>query len=144
MDARAADNARLVEAWEASMQQSWGPAGGLERALQYLHPEVEVIEADSLPYAGIYRGHDGFRRLAATMKELWEFKPGKTFEFVATGDRVVVLTLGRAVARATGIEVEWRLSEVCTLREGLIVEVRPFYYDTAAITAAVRGDHVTG
>lgn len=134
------ENVRLVEAWEASMQRSWDPDAGIEKALSFLSPDVEVIEAESLPYAGVYRGHDGFRELARTMKAIWEFLPGKSFEFVGSGNRVVVLTLGRAVARATGREVEWRLSEVCTLADGLITEVRPFYWDTAAISAAVSDD----
>lgn len=136
---QAHDNARIVEAWESSMQRSWDPGDELGTVLSFLDPDIKVIEAGSLPYAGVYVGHDGFCRLARTMKETWEFRPGKTFEFVASGDRVVVLTLGQAVARATGVEIEWRLSEVCTLANGLITEIRPFYWDTAAVAAAVSG-----
>jgi uncharacterized protein len=127
----------VVEAFETTIQGGWSGEVDLTEVLSHLHPDIEIIEAASLPYAGIWRGHAGFLELAAYFQETWRFLPGKTFEYVADDDRVVVLTLGRAVAKPTGREVEWRLAEVFVVREGLIAEIRPFYYDTAAITAAV-------
>jgi ketosteroid isomerase-like protein len=79
--------------------------------------------------------------LAEIFGQTWEFPPGKTFDYVDDGrGRVVVLTLGRAVGKRTGIEVEWRLAELFVVRDGLIVEIRPYYWDTAAIARAAGGD----
>lgn len=137
MSARVTDATRIVEAFEDALQNRWRSGSGLDAALEYLHPDVEVIEAPSMPYPGVFRGRDGFRELAARFGEIWEFPPGKTFDYMDDGaGRVMVLTLGRAIAKQTGREVEWRLAELFTVRDGLIVEIRPYYWDTAAIVAA--------
>jgi ketosteroid isomerase-like protein len=133
------DARQVVEAFEDTIQTRWRTGAGIDAVLAYLDPDVEVIEAPSLPYSGVFEGHDGFRELSSRMAELWEFAPGKTFDYIDDGTgRVMVLTLGRAIAKETGREVEWRLAELFTVRDGLIVEIRPFYWDTAAIVAATR------
>lgn len=142
MKPRSTDSAKsprdIVEAFETTIQRGWN-GEDLHQVLAFLHPGVEVIEAAGLPYAGTWKGHAGFLELTTYFTQNWQFLPGKTFEYVADGDKVVVLTLGTAVAKATGREVEWRLAELFTVRDGLIAEIRPFYFDTAAISAAILG-----
>jgi ketosteroid isomerase-like protein len=48
----------------------------------------------------------------------------------------VVLTHVRARARATGKRVEFPILQTIRVVDGCIAEVRPFYWDTAAIAAA--------
>lgn len=132
------NNVEIVRSWESAMQRSYDPGGDMPQVLAHLSPDIEVIEADSLPYAGTYRGHEGFRRLGRIIGSTWEFAPGKHFDYVAQDDIVVVLTSGRARARSTGREVDWRLAEVCTLDDGLITGIRPYYWDTHAILEALR------
>jgi uncharacterized protein len=55
-------------------------------------------------------------------------------EFLATGATAVVLTQIRA--RATGTELDFPILQTLRIRDGRIAEVRPFYWDTAAIAAA--------
>ncbi len=57
-------------------------------------------------------------------------------EFLATGGTAVVLTQVRARARATGRELSFPILQAITVEEGLITEVRPFYWDTRAIADA--------
>jgi len=139
---RGGDPVLVVREFETLMQRVPRDLAALSELLAV---DVVVYEAPSLPYAGEHRGVDGFVGLVDAMARTWEFPPGvKTFEFLDAGDgQVVVLTLGRAVARATGREVEWRLSEHFRVRDGRITEIRPFYWDTAAVVAAVSGHPIS-
>ena len=56
--------------------------------------------------------------------------------FLATGETSVVLTQVRARARATGRELTFPILQTVTIENCRIAEVRPFYWDTAAIAAA--------
>jgi ketosteroid isomerase-like protein len=48
----------------------------------------------------------------------------------------VVLTQVHVRARATGLELDFPILQTITIRQGRIAEVRPFYWDTAAIAEA--------
>ncbi|MEU6681394.1 nuclear transport factor 2 family protein [Streptomyces sp. NPDC046925] len=99
-------------------------------------PDVVLHQARALPYGGTWRGHDGLTRFFLAMSETWEtFEIGKQ-EFLATGRTAVVHTHVRARARATGRELAFPILQTITVRDGRISQVRPFYWDTAAIVAA--------
>ncbi|MEV8321342.1 nuclear transport factor 2 family protein [Streptomyces sp. NPDC059900] len=116
-------------------------AGGPGRATfdllaPYFAPDVVLHQAQALPYGGTWRGHDGMTRFFLAMSETWQtFEIGKQ-EFLATGPTAVVHTHVRARARATGRELAFPILQTITVRDGRISQVRPFYWDTAAIVAA--------
>jgi ketosteroid isomerase-like protein len=102
----------------------------------YFAPGVVLHQAAALPYGGTWRGHDGMTRFFLAMSETWEaFEIGEQ-EFLAAGETVVVHTQVRARSRATGRELAFPILQTITVRDGRITEVRPFYWDTAAIVAA--------
>ncbi|MEV0322392.1 nuclear transport factor 2 family protein [Streptomyces sp. NPDC050658] len=102
----------------------------------YFAPDVVMHQAESLPYGGVWRGHDGMARFFVAMAETWEsFEIGDQ-EFLATGGTVVVRTRVRARARATGRELTFPVLQTIAVRDGRITEVRPFYWDTGEIAAA--------
>ena len=53
--------------------------------------------------------------------------------YVADGETVVVVSRFRLTARRTGRTVEVPLTEVFRVRGGRIVDLQPFYYDTALL-----------
>ena len=57
-------------------------------------------------------------------------------QFLATSSTAVVLTHVRARARATGQELRFPVLQTIRVQDGRIAEVRPFYWDTAAIAIA--------
>ena len=61
-------------------------------------------------------------------------------ELLAAGATAVVLTHVRARARASGTELAFPILQTLRIAGGRIAEVRPFYWDTAAIAAATRAD----
>jgi ketosteroid isomerase-like protein len=102
----------------------------------YFHPDVVLHQAATLPYGGTWHGHDGIARFFVAMSATWSrFELGEQ-EFLATGDTVVVRTEVHATARATGRELRFPILQTITVQDGRISEVRPFYWDTAAVAAA--------
>ncbi|MBH5335588.1 nuclear transport factor 2 family protein [Streptomyces pactum] len=102
----------------------------------YFAPDVVLHQADALPYGGVWRGHDGLQRFFLAMSGTWESFAMVEQRFLAVGDPVVVLTQVRARVRATGRELGFPILQTIGFRDGRIAEVRPFYWDTAAIARA--------
>ncbi|MFI9207557.1 nuclear transport factor 2 family protein [Streptomyces sp. NPDC053253] len=102
----------------------------------YFAPDVVLHQAAALPYGGTWRGHAGLERFFLAMSRVWESFDMTEQEFLATGATAVVLTRVRARARATGRELTFPILQTITVRDGRIAEVRPFYWDTAAIADA--------
>ncbi|WP_410668744.1 nuclear transport factor 2 family protein [Amycolatopsis sp. cmx-4-68] len=103
---------------------------------QFFAPDFVLHQAEGLPFGGVWRGHDGLRRFFAAMSRTWAvFELGEQ-AFLSTTSPLVVLTNVRARARATGRELEFPILQTITVADGHITEVRPFYWDTAAIAAA--------
>ena len=102
----------------------------------FFAPDVVLYQAESLPYGGIWRGHSGMEKFFLAMSQTWEAFDMVGQEFLSTGETAVVLTHVHARARATGRELEFPVLQTLRVVDGCITEVRPFYWDTAAIAAA--------
>ncbi|MEU4967262.1 nuclear transport factor 2 family protein [Streptomyces smyrnaeus] len=102
----------------------------------FFAPDVVLHQAAGLPYGGTWHGHAGMERFFLEMSRVWESFDITDQEFLATGATMVVLSRIHARARATGREVVFPILQTINVRDGRIAEVRPFYWDTAAIAAA--------
>ncbi|MFD5097442.1 nuclear transport factor 2 family protein [Streptomyces albidochromogenes] len=129
---------------EAEYLAAGGPG---EASFNVLAPffalNVELHQADALPYGGTWRGHKGMTQFFLTMGQVWETFDMVEQEFLATGETAVVLTQVRARARATGRELSFPILQTITVKDGQITEVRPFYWDTQAIADACAGSAPT-
>jgi ketosteroid isomerase-like protein len=110
--------------------------GDIPGLLALLSEDIEWhIPGAGLPLAGTYRGHNGvanfFEKLALEMDVL-DFQPR---EFVAEGDRVLVIGWERTKVKATNrtFEADWVMA--FTVRNGKVAKFRE-YTDTKAIAAA--------
>ncbi|MFB4318072.1 nuclear transport factor 2 family protein [Actinomadura sp. 21ATH] len=108
------------------------------RVAAHLDPEVVLHQAPGLPFTGTgtWRGHAGMERFLARFSEVWE-----SMEFLEQrhwGDAETVLVRNRVRfrARATGRDVETLILQMITVRDGRMLECRPFYWDPAAVTEA--------
>ena len=102
----------------------------------FFAPDVVLYQAEALPYGGIWRGHDGMEQFFVAMAETWEAFEMVDQQFLSTSGIAVVLTQVHARARATGQELDFAILQTIRVVGGRISEVRPFYWDTAAIAAA--------
>lgn len=110
--------------------------GDFEPLRQYFAADFVLHQAEGLPFGGVWRGHDGLLRFFSEMSRTWAvFELGEQ-AFLSTTSPLVVLTNVRARARATGRELAFPILQTITVADGRITEVRPFYWDTAAIAAA--------
>lgn len=110
------------------------PASAFEIMQEVFDPDVVAYEPDSLPYGGVYRGlNDLLGMLGTAMGVHFDTPRIKLEDIVAEGDNVV--TRWRYPFRMSANEpyVDVEVSEWMTFRDGKIIEVRPFYWDTAQL-----------
>lgn len=122
---------------EAEYLAAGGPGkASFDLLAPFFAADVVLHQAEGLPYGGTWRGHEGMARFFHAMSQTWESFDMADQEILATGATAVVLTQVRARARATGRELAFPVLQTISIAEGRIAEVRPFYWDTAAIVAA--------
>ncbi len=122
---------------EVSYLAAGGPGSASFALLApYFAPDVVLYQADSLPYGGVWRGHEGLERFFLAMAEAWETFEMVEQDFLSETSPLVVLTRVRARARATGRELDFPILQTIAVADGRITEVRPFYWDTTAIAHA--------
>ncbi|MGW0518151.1 nuclear transport factor 2 family protein [Crossiella sp. NPDC003009] len=133
------DAALILDRFYAAELAYLAGESGFEPVAEFLDPDIVLYQAEGLPYGGQWRGPEGLARFMAVMARTWASFEILAQERLADGDRVVVLSQVRARGRATGAELEFPILQFIRLREGRLAEVRPFYWDTAAVAAACTG-----
>ncbi|MEV6757086.1 nuclear transport factor 2 family protein [Streptomyces sp. NPDC051214] len=122
---------------EAKYLAAGGPGeASFDLLAPFFAPDVELHQAEALPYGGTWRGHEGMTQFFRVMGQVWESFDMVNQQFLATGETAVVLTQVRARARATGRELSFPILQAIKVKNGRITEVRPFYWDTRAIADA--------
>ena len=94
-----------------------------------------VAPVNNVPYTGTRNGQSGAADFFATMAECEDTLKFEPREFVAQGDKVVVVGHYEARVKATGREYATYFIHVFTLREGKVSNFVE-YTDTAAIADA--------
>lgn len=101
-----------------------------------LHPDVELHQTPDLPWGGEYRGHSGFRDWSLKMSDAFDQLSVEDAEFFVSGDKVVILCRLVTRSRRTGETLDAPMAQVITVIDGLITEVRPFYWHVPDYRAA--------
>lgn len=115
--------------------------GDFESAVRNLHPDVEVHPAlEPVEQVGrsrgAWRGREQVTKFFHDLDDTWEQVTVQVEDAVkAGGDRVVATEKWRVRGR-NGIQVDTRLFEVYTLRDGLISRVDGFTDRSEALEAA--------
>ena len=126
------ENVRIVqEAYAAFMR------GDIEAVLSTISDEITfyIPGPQQMPTAGTWRGLEGMRKFFATLASEIEFTQFEPQEYVASGDRVVVLGryAGRIKSRNRQVASDWVMA--WRMRDGKAVEFRE-YNDTLAVAEA--------
>ncbi len=102
---------------------------------EYWHPEA-VVDMSRRPDGGIYHGPAGVLEQGRDWLAAWKDFDIEVKEFLAAGDRVVVVQDFRGIA-AGGMEVEWRdFCSVLTVRGGRFVHSEEYWSRAEALEAA--------
>ncbi len=91
-----------------------------------------------VPHLGTYRGRDGVGKFFQIYGGAVEVQEFEAREFLADGDKVVVLGHAKEKAKPTGKTYEFDWTMVFTVRDGKTTAMRSFS-DTAASVAAWQG-----
>ena len=113
--------------------------GDKEGLLALVAEDIEwIIPGKDWPLAGTRRGHAGLADLLETASKSMETST-EPREFVAQGDRVLVLGFARGKIKATNKTFEDHFVFVITMRDGKLAKIRE-YIDTQALARAAQVD----
>ena len=128
------ENTQIVKGFFAAM-------GGNKQALLALVAEdIEwIIPGEDWPLAGTHRGHAGLATVIQKASEEIEMTYTKPPEFVAQGDRVLVVGVATGKIKATNkpFKDDWVFD--ITVRNGKLTKIRE-YIDTQALARASEKD----
>ncbi|WP_027686835.1 nuclear transport factor 2 family protein [Rhizobium leguminosarum] len=113
--------------------------GDKEALLALVAEDIEwIIPGKDWPLAGTYRGHAGLSDLLETASRSMETST-EPREFVAQGDRVLVVGFASGKVKATNkpFEDDWIFA--ITVRDGRLSSIRE-YIDTQALARAAQMD----
>ena len=94
-----------------------------------------IIPGEDWPLAGTHRGHAGLADLLRKASDTLETSYPEPPEFVAQGDRVLVVGFARGRIIATNKTFEDRFVFAITVRDGKLTNIRE-YVDTQALARA--------
>ena len=98
--------------------------------------EWDMPGAGVLPTGGIKKGHAGVLGFFAAVAAAWDFEAFEPREYLASGDRVVVLGHYRARSRKTGRASESDWAMAWRFKDGKCIRLQEFT-DTALLAAAL-------
>ena len=110
--------------------------GDLEGILAALDPQVSwrTPGAPDLPTGGLRRGVSEVREFFGLLLNTFDFEDFRPEDFLAQGDKVVVLGTSREGPKGSGKVVDFRWVHVFTFRSGKIVE----FEEPADVSALVE------
>lgn len=111
--------------------------GSKEDMLAVVAEDMEwIIPGEDWPLAGTHRGHSGLAELLEKAAEV-ETEFPEPPEYVAQGDRVMVIGFATGKVKATNktFKDDWVFA--CTVRDGKLTKIRE-YIDTQALARAAE------
>jgi uncharacterized protein len=129
------ENVETVKRFFAAVGQ-----GDREALLSLAAEEIEwLIPGEDWPLAGAHRGHAGVVNLIRTASQAVETSYPESPEFVAQGDRVLVIGVATGKIKATNKTFEDHFVFAITVRNGKLTNIRE-YVDTQALARASEAD----
>jgi uncharacterized protein len=121
-------------------------ARDLQQLLAAYHPDIIIRDAPSLPYGGVYRGHEGAADHAAGFMATWDplqsaEQRSPKEELYEAGEYVVAHWRLRATG-AHGGQIDAPVIDLFTIRDGKVADLQMFHFDTAALTRFLA-DHAS-
>ena len=116
--------------------------GDINALLESFDEQVQWVTPGpaELATSGRRTGRQEVGQFFASVNELFDVQRFEPREYIAQGDRIVVLGEETARVRATGKTLDLDWVHVFTLRNGKVVAFQEFF-DTAAVVAAMSAAH---
>ncbi len=121
---------RFYEAERHYMQAGGAKAGAsFDGMAATMDPEIALHQSPDLPWGGEYRGHQGFKDWSVKMSECFDFLDVRDPEYFEKDDKLVILCRLVTRSRLHGYELDRPMAQVVTVRDGKIMDFRPFYWN---------------
>jgi ketosteroid isomerase-like protein len=129
------ENVQVVKAFFAALG-----SGNKEGLLALVAKDIEwIIPGENWPLAGTHRGHAGLADVLQKASEKVETSYPEPPEFVAQGDRVLVVGFAKGKIKATNKTFEDHWVFAITVGNGKLTKIRE-YIDTQALARASEVD----
>lgn len=105
----------------------------------YFHKDFTVVEADGLPYAGTYRGAEGFLELIGRVTTQWSNLEIETLQVIGAPDgEVFAIEMSMTgVSSTSGKSFSTSVCELWTVKDDKIFSIKPYYWDTRRMAELV-------
>ena len=115
-----------------------GYQGDRAAAESVMHPDFTVHEAEGLPYAGVYNGKEIWWKLFARIGTIWTAMKIDSLSIIGEpgGNEFAWYMRMSGKSAATGKTFDTTIIERWVLKDGLLFEVRPHYWDTKQLADA--------
>jgi uncharacterized protein len=113
-------------------------AADIDAVANVLAEDVVIIEAPSLPYGGAHTGRPQALALLSQLYSGIDLDSIPPPEVLAGGDRAAAF-VEVAFRHPDGGTNVISVVETFRVRDGRIVEIKPYYFDTAAMAASLLG-----
>jgi ketosteroid isomerase-like protein len=107
--------------------------GDFDKAEEYLTDDFFITEADTLPFAGVYKGKTALRDLFTKVMGMMDVAGLNRVQTTSGGDYAVTILSFEFVDPTLAPA---HLCELFRFRDGKVCEIRPYYFDPAPIIAA--------
>ena len=112
--------------------------GDFSAMAQTLHEDCVIVQPESLPYAGEWTGHDGYRRWMEAFSKAWTTLSVHDPRIYAAGEQTLFArSTVIATARTTGSEMPYPLLQMIWISADRIARIEPFYWDTHVVLKAL-------
>lgn len=108
-----------------------------------LHPEVVLHQSPDLPFGGEYVGQRRYEEWAIAMSSMFDELEVYEQDFYEKGDVVVATCMFKTRSRQNRSQQDLPMVQVVRVKDGKIVEFRPFYWNVPEYVAAA-GPEVSG
>ena len=129
-------NRRVVAAYFDALFRT----GDFKTMATLIHPDAEYHQAEGLPYGGTFKGFENWVTMFTHAGRLYDLQIAEapTYAVNGTKDGVVISFVIRCTSKKSGRTITMPISEHFHLRDGKIVSIRPFYFDTKAFAAFLQ------
>ncbi len=111
-------------------------AGDVERALAYLHPEVEADFTVRADIRGVKTGREAVREIVTTWVGTWDDYAETVDEVLQLGDKVCVVATQTGRGKGSGAPIENQFAALYEVEDGLITSITMFMSRADALKAA--------
>jgi ketosteroid isomerase-like protein len=113
-----------------------GLAGRWDVVKPYVSDNLVLRVPKGLPFGGDQHGWEGYMQALKNLSEFFtDIKIGKT-DLAPCGDKVIVISSLAGRIAKNGNPVSFPLTEIWEVKNGQVVDILAFFYDTKAICDA--------